>query len=31
MTAERILTALCWAAIGFSVGIVVTLKVVGFS
>lgn len=29
-TASRILAAACWLAIGFGVGIIVTLKVVGF-
>jgi hypothetical protein len=28
---RKIITAACWLAIGFSVGIIVTLKVVGFS
>jgi hypothetical protein len=32
MTAtHRILTALCWATIGFSIGVIATLKAVGFS
>lgn len=28
---HRIITALCWGCIGFGIGIIVTLKVVGFS